>query len=159
MTNVELSVKDLQALLEDAQAAERVIAEEARRERTRLRKAFLNTMPYKYEVSPVGSHPSGNWGIYVSTQDRVYVSQKLDPEAYESFVRNRPVSEEEILALTEQTKIVGMQYYLTLDGIIHHTGGGTLVLKTPQLCSSDEWAQIKAGNIPAKFLMTGLDHE
>jgi len=145
------SVADLTALLEDAKKNERLLEEQKRREKAALRKKFLATHPYIYAVSACQGGPTRlDWGIMIETQDTVYVSQKINMDKYYAFTRNR--STHDIIPIDELEKSVGIQYYLTKDGIIHHSGGGTLVLKTPQLCSDAEWEWLKAGNIPVKFL-------
>lgn len=45
----------------------------------------------------------------------------------------------------------GMVYIRTNEGILTHAGGGHLILRDPMLVSDEEWAQICAGDIPAKY--------
>ena len=150
------SIGDLEYLLEVARKDERIRKEEIHKTKAELRKAFLGTCPYNYVVTGVRATSFDvSWTIGVEIQDKIYVAQKIDPDWYHTFTCKLPADEQEVLAPEELNESKGMQYYLTMDGIIHNTGGGTLILKTPQLCSSDEWAQIKSGNIPPKFLRNG----
>lgn len=47
----------------------------------------------------------------------------------------------------------GMCYCRTDENILTNTGGGRHILNTPKLCNDEEWAQIAAGNVPAKFAL------
>ncbi len=155
MNTTEQSVDDLKALLEAAKKKERVEEDKVYQAKQKLRKEFLATRPYVYIVAEVKETPWGFDRLDVEVQDRIRVSQQIDIDAYDSFTHNRSPEEYAILSEEELDKVAGIQYYLTLDGIIHHSGGGTVVLKTPQLCSDQEWKQIKAGYIPTKFLRNG----
>lgn len=42
--------------------------------------------------------------------------------------------------------------YFRIEGLLLHDHGGWILLKDRQLCSDEEWNQIKNGNIPEKFL-------
>ena len=48
----------------------------------------------------------------------------------------------------------GMAYYLSSDGIIHSYSGGVCILDTPQICSQEEWEELKNGIIPTKLQRT-----
>jgi hypothetical protein len=52
----------------------------------------------------------------------------------------------------DDANFIGMFYYRTDENILDSEGGGHMVLKTPKLCSDEEWKQIMAGNIPTKFI-------
>ena len=95
--------------------------------------------------------------------------RKFDP----IIIETRPLNLEEIdqarqdlgcrvssRAYSEARRRSTVYYYL--DGFIYHSGGGTHMLKSPELkkpgfnnesipCSPAEWASIKAGNIPTGF--------
>lgn len=44
------------------------------------------------------------------------------------------------------------KYYRTREGILSTYGGGYLILETPCLCSDQQWADLKAGIVPASFI-------
>lgn len=50
-------------------------------------------------------------------------------------------------------RIGGMFYYRTYEKILTSMGGGYHLLRIPMLCSDEEWTEILAGRIPAKFLL------
>lgn len=52
---------------------------------------------------------------------------------------------------TDRNRMHGMVYHRTDENILTSYGGGSHILKTPKLCSDDEWALICAGQIPDKF--------
>ena len=148
------SIQELEAQLEEAKKAERA-AERAHNTRiNELRKRFRETQPYIYTVSTDDPNPFmfGHNYIDVDIEETVYISRKIDPVKYDNFRRNLAFEERNFLTQDDLEENAGMRYYITFDGIIHHTGGGTVILKTPQLCSNAEWAWLKAGNIPVKFL-------
>jgi len=45
----------------------------------------------------------------------------------------------------------GMVYYRTEEGILTHSGGGSMILRDPMLCDDEEWADICAGNPAVKY--------
>ena len=150
MINEPQSVADLTALLEAAKKDERIVEEARRRKRSATRKAFLATHPYIYTVTTPEPYRISTCDVEV--QDVVYVSRQIDPDAHTAFFRNRPADDLSIFSPEDLAKHEGINYYLTADGIIHHSGGGTIILKTPQLCDAADWQWLKAGNIPVKFL-------
>lgn len=145
------TISELEILLKAAKKNERLIEQEEQKKRNELRKKFFNTRPYILKVTTRGILSVSNW-IQVQVQEMIYISRKINLNTYNAFIHNLVLSDQNILSPEELTKAAGMQYYLTTDGIIHNTGGGTLILKTPQLCSQSEWEQIKSNNIPTKFL-------
>ena len=38
--------------------------------------------------------------------------------------------------------------YYRFHGVLMHCSGGTTIIKTPQLCSDEQWEELKKGNIP-----------
>ena len=42
--------------------------------------------------------------------------------------------------------------YYRKHGLLFYDGGGHVTLEAEQPCSDEEWAQLKQGNIPEKFL-------
>lgn len=161
MNNPAQSVADLTALLEDAKKNERIADETRRKERSATRKTFLATHPYTYKVSELPEYErpdSKHWygsAESVEIVDTRRISRRIDADKHAAFFRNRPVDDHTIFSHEDLDKIEGINYFLTTDGIIHHTGGGTVILKTPQLCSHEDWVLIKLNAIPVKFLRTG----
>jgi hypothetical protein len=143
------TIAELESKLADAKAEHQAEISKRHLYLVALRKEFLATQPYVYTVSAhksatfFGSNPG------VPVKDEVYISRHIDIKAYEAFIDRHF---EDIFHEDELVKREGMKYYLTLDGIIHYSGGGRVILNTPTLCSDAEWAQIQASNIPAKFL-------
>ena len=158
MINEPQSVADLTALLEAAKKDERIVEEARRRKRSATRKAFLATHPYIYTVSELPEYERPNSKHWCGSSEGVEIvdirriSRQIDPDAHTAFFRNRPADDLSIFSPEDLAKHEGINYYLTADGIIHHSGGGTIILKTPQLCDAADWQWLKAGNIPVKFL-------
>ena len=150
---IEQNVDDLTALLEVAKKNLYQQEEAKRKRRSEARTAFFTTHPYIYTVTMPEPYRIGTHDV--ETVDIAYVSRKVDSGKYIAFTRNRPADEQDILHSDDLARNAGMQYYLTTDGIIHHTGGGTVVLKTPQLCSPAQWKCLKSGHIPVEFLRGG----
>lgn len=144
------SIPELEALLKAAKKNESLIEKEEYKRKQELRKRFFATRPYTYEVTSSKNLFVSGW-LHVEIQEVIYITQKINLTAYNSFIRNRGVEDHDILSTEDLAKPNDMQYYLTTDGIIHHTGGGTIILATPRLCSNAEWEQIKQNNIPTKF--------
>ena len=151
------SVADLTALLEAAKKDERMADEVRRKERSATRKAFLATHPYIYTVSELEPYAHSTFCSSgdIEPLDVKRISRRIDADKHAAFFRNRPVDDHTIFSHEDLDKIEGIKYFLTTDGIIHHTGGGTVILKTPQLCSHEDWVMIKLNAIPVKFLRTG----
>jgi len=145
------SIQELETQLEEAKKAERAAERQHNKRINELRKRFRETQPYIYTVTPETKATLRPW-IDVDVDETVYISRKIDPVKYDAYRRNLAFEEQNFLTQTDLEENVGMRYYITKDGIIHHTGGGTIILKTPQLCSNAEWAWLKAGDIPVKFL-------
>ena len=148
------TISELEILLKAAKKNERLIEQEEQKKRNELYKKFFDTQPYIIEVTPSKELFVSDW-IQVQVKKILYIARKIDLNVYNTFTRNFASNNQDILSSKELTKTAGMHYYLTTDGIIHNVGGGTLILKTPQLCSQSEWEQIKSNNIPAKFLEDG----
>ncbi len=163
--NEAQSVADLTALLEEAKKSERIADEARRRERSATRRAFFATHPYVYTVSEIPDYdnPMSDRGFgnseCVEIVDVRRISRKIDVDKYAAFFCDRSADDQSIFSSEDLDKIDGINYYLTADGIIHHTGGGTIILKTPQLCSNEDWRLIKLGTVPRKFLRKGNNHE
>jgi len=146
------SIQELETQLEEAKKAERAAERQHNKRINELRKRFRETQPYIYTVTPAESKAALSSWTDVDVDETVYISQKIDPVKYDTFRHNLAFEERNFLTQADLEENAGMRYYITKDGIIHHTGGGTIILKTPQLCSNAERAWLKAGDIPVKFL-------
>lgn len=78
------------------------------------------------------------------------ISKRIKPEVVKEWESKGPSTFSSDFQRINQWH--GMFYYRTDENIITEDGGGHVLLKTPKLCSDEEWAAILAGNIPAKFL-------
>lgn len=99
------------------------------------------------------------WKVVLSTYKEFNSSERLN--GVEVYRRVRP----EIITewrkgghstfssdFQEPERWFGMFYYRTDENILTQTGGGHHVLKTPKLCSDEQWESICNGIIPDKFL-------
>ena len=78
--------------------------------------------------------------------DAVRVTRRFRPEVIDEFEASHG-------SLGYGTRDwVGMIYLRTDEGILTHSGGGTMVLNDPMLCSDREWEQLKMGEIAMKYM-------
>lgn len=147
-----LTIKELEAQLETARQAEREQEQEYNRKMQELKTTFLTTSPYTY-TARIEVFSNKSFRYHVPIQGKLRLSRKIMHKTMQDYCKehNTPFIDLQA-ALYSISGSDGMSYYLTTDGIIHHTGRGTILLKTPQLCTKTEWEQIKTGDIPEKFI-------
>ena len=74
----------------------------------------------------------------------LYVEMRMKP----SIVRKL----KEAGITTDFAQGQGMFYYRTGENILVQGGGGYRILKTPKICSDENWNRISKGDIPKEFL-------
>lgn len=134
----ETTIATLRAQLAEAERLE----QESRRERQRRTLEAWAAWPktYQYRALP-------NKTDDPSRVAQARVERRLEPKAVESFE-----AQHGLIPCQDQKGWHGMCYYLTDEGILHYEGGGHVIMRTPKLCSTEEWQSILDGNIPSKFL-------
>lgn len=133
-------IEGLRAQLAAAEAEER----EAQQLRTRQRDEDWKALPWEWKVR---AKRVAAWFGEAAIEDAVVVQKRRAPAAVEAHQQKYLTDHE-----PDDVNWQGMTYYRTDEGILTSHGGGHMVLRTPMLCSDTEWAELKAGNIPAKYL-------
>lgn len=140
--HLNAKIKELQEEIKKLQAQEAEIAKERDDQRKEAWKAIQNQR--EWSVIPHSRMPF----MYIQEGDKplegAIIQRRVKEELYAAF-------KAEWGKTSDDNRWEGMFYYRTDEGILHHGGGGLYVLKTPKLCSDEEWAAIMAGNIPDKF--------
>lgn len=153
MNKIQQLEVELKAAKQEAQDLERVTRDTLRE----AGNAFLASKPYEYRTYPADDIPS-YWAErnQLPIKAQLRVEQRISPKLVIDFCTAHNTEWNVVAnALSrnhEPSKWVGMVYQLTEENILTHTGGGTMILKDPMLCTDAEWASLEAGSIPQKYL-------
>ena len=150
---MQYTIDELEEMLKEAKTKATVKVREEEKRLNALREEFLATNPYIYTTT--ATRKMNDWSISIPIKAKVRINRQINESTRQDFAVAHPEDAVNFLRMMQQfeeIKIVGMDYYLTEENIIHNTGGGTLLLDTPRLCSDEQWEQILSGNIPATFL-------
>jgi hypothetical protein len=88
--------------------------------------------------------PQKVFNVSGSGRDGVYVQKRVKEDLFRDYA--------EKFGSSESNDWEGMFYVRTDENILIADSGGTLVLKTPLICSDEDWATICSGNIPDRYI-------
>jgi len=140
-------VQELEAMLAEARDAEREEDERKRKEQSiKWNEIMANKENYEWSVKECKTTPFGSKETY----EALCVQKRIKPEVIDEWAKGGlPMFHYDS---QDKGKWLGMVFYRTDENILTPGGGGHHVLKTPKLCSDEEWEQIKNGSIPEKFI-------
>ena len=141
------TVEELREQLKEAEKLERERdAEQRKAQSARWNEIMKDPDNFEWNVEP------SKYRMFYSSEqvDGLRVSKRVKPEVIAEWRKgghstfSSPYQEEE--------RWYGAFYYRTDENILTYEGGGHLVLKTPILCSDEQWESIRNGIILVKFL-------
>ena len=139
------TIEELEAALAAALAAKRA-GDTARRESQSAAWRALTSNPDSWEWSIT---PQRRQGFMSDPQtDGLRVEARIKPALLEAWREGGPASTS---SNVQEGRWMGMYYWRTDEGILTHSGGGTMVLRDPVLCSDEQWAGLAAGIVPLKW--------
>jgi hypothetical protein len=141
------TVEELREQLKEAEKLERERdAEQRKAQSARWNEIMRDKSSFEWAIKPMTYKTFGSGEVLEGAR----ISRRVKPEILAKWKEkgNSTFSSD----LQEENRWFGMFYYRTDENILHHDGGGHYILKTPKLCSDEEWRSILNGIIPEKFL-------